>query len=479
MELYKDKIITFAYDYIFPAFCLPNGLNPQIGMVNYIMSQYHDEINYGSYTENNGLFSKITSNSLGGTQNTLTGFLYEAEVYRKSITYKNEPLYTTIKRNKKFIYPINPTPNFINFCGKENQSSDGNKIKGDYFWKFISKTALTQIKRGNGFIFIDYSMEPFLTKEQHKMLSESLNDSGISKDSIYVAVNSFNAKELYENQFYKHERCYNVINTPFCFEHGSYYYNDTINRKQNVTLTLDKFLENKNVIRQNYFLMKIKAPKKHRIKIMSLLIDDDLINLGDWSFTYDEHIKFSNSNIFKDSIKDLNLKNVEKVCNFLDNGPFNLQSEKNLNFHNINAWTDNQCTPYINSYFEICFESFFYMNDGTLSLTEKIFKAIINFHPFIFLTTNGTLQLIRDLGFKTFNGFIDESYDNMTNNEQRLKMAYIEIKKLCNMTKEEIHNWYWNMEEILIHNHNHLLSICHNKMVSENLFNKFYELTNQ
>jgi hypothetical protein len=119
------------------------------------------------------------------------------------------------------------------------------------------------------------------------------------------------------------------------------------------------------------------------------------------------------------------------------------------------------------------------MNDGTLSLTEKIFKAIINFHPFIFLTTNGTLQLIRDLGFKTFNGFIDESYDNMTNNEQRLKMAYIEIKKLCNMTKEEIHNWYWNMEEILIHNHNHLLSICHNKMVSQNLFNKFYELTNQ
>ena len=119
------------------------------------------------------------------------------------------------------------------------------------------------------------------------------------------------------------------------------------------------------------------------------------------------------------------------------------------------------------------------MNDGTLSLTEKIFKAIINFQPFIFLTTNGTLKLMRDLGFKTFNGFIDESYDYMIHNEQRLQMAYHEIKKLCNMTKEEIHNWYWSMEEILIHNHNHLLSICHNKMLSEDMFNKFYELTNQ
>jgi hypothetical protein len=478
MELYNNKIITFVYDYIFPAFNLPNALNPQIGMVNYIMSQYHDEINYGSYTENNGLFNTITNNSLGDTQNTLTGFLYETDVYRKSITYENESLYSTIKRNKKFIYPINPAPNFINFCGKENQSSNSNKIKGDYFWKFISKTALTQIKRGNGFIFIDYSMEPFISKEQHKMLSESLRDSELNKESIYIAVNSFNAKELYEGWFVEKERCYNVINTPFCLEHGSYYYNGLINRGENVVLTKDKFLETKNNIRQNHFLMKIKAPKEHRIKIMTLLIDDDLINLGDWSFTYSENNNFSNSPIFKYSIRDLEIKNIDKVCNVLDNGPHNLQSEKNLSFNNINAWTDNEYTPYINSYFEICFESFFYMNDGTLSLTEKIFKAVINFQPFIFLTTNGTLKLMRDLGFKTFNGFIDESYDDMTHNEQRLQMAYIEIKKLCNMTKEEIHSWYWSMEEILIHNHNHLLSICHNKMLSEDMFNKFYELTN-
>jgi hypothetical protein len=119
------------------------------------------------------------------------------------------------------------------------------------------------------------------------------------------------------------------------------------------------------------------------------------------------------------------------------------------------------------------------MNDGTLSLTEKIFKSIISFQPFIFATKNGILKLMRDLGYKTFEPFIDESYDNEEDDEKRLLMIYDEIKKLCNMTKEEIHNWYWSMEEILIHNHNHLLSICHNKMLSEDVFNKFYELTNQ
>jgi hypothetical protein len=43
------------------------------------------------------------------------------------------------------------------------------------------------------------------------------------------------------------------------------------------------------------------------------------------------------------------------------------------------------------------------------------------------------------------------------------------------MSKEEIHNWYWSMEEILIHNHNHLLKIHNNKMITETAFDALYE----
>ena len=84
---------------------------------------------------------------------------------------------------------------------------------------------------------------------------------------------------------------------------------------------------------------------------------------------------------------------------------------------------------------------------------------------------------MRDLGFKTFEPFIDESYDQEVDNDKRLLQAYEQVKRLCKMSKEEIHNWYWSMEEILIHNHKHLLSIHKNKMVTESVFNHFYELT--
>ena len=38
----------------------------------------------------------------------------------------------------------------------------------------------------------------------------------------------------------------------------------------------------------------------------------------------------------------------------------------------------------------------------------------------------------------------------------RLNLPYPkEILRLNNMSMEQLHDWYWSMEEILIHNYNH------------------------
>jgi hypothetical protein len=48
-------------------------------------------------------------------------------------------------------------------------------------------------------------------------------------------------------------------------------------------------------------------------------------------------------------------------------------------------------------------------------------------------------------------------------------MIYNEVKRLLAMSPEEIHNWYWSMEDILIHNHNTFLDFCKNDNVTKNL----------
>jgi hypothetical protein len=65
------------------------------------------------------------------------------------------------------------------------------------------------------------------------------------------------------------------------------------------------------------------------------------------------------------------------------------------------------------------------------------------------------LKKLREYGFKTFEPFIDESYDGIVNSDIRFGAIEKEINKLCNKSIEEIHEWYWSIEDILKHNYYH------------------------
>jgi hypothetical protein len=74
-----------------------------------------------------------------------------------------------------------------------------------------------------------------------------------------------------------------------------------------------------------------------------------------------------------------------------------------------------------------------------MTLTEKTFKPIREMHPFINVGVPGSLRVIRDLGFKTFHDFWDESYDNEYDHRVRMK----KIVDLC------IYLGTWNRDQIL------------------------------
>ena len=69
------------------------------------------------------------------------------------------------------------------------------------------------------------------------------------------------------------------------------------------------------------------------------------------------------------------------------------------------------------------------------------------------------LEYLKSYGFKTFDCWIDESYDNEQNNSTRMRMIAAEVNRLCSMSKEQLHDWYWSMEEILVWNRNRLLEL--------------------
>jgi hypothetical protein len=63
-------------------------------------------------------------------------------------------------------------------------------------------------------------------------------------------------------------------------------------------------------------------------------------------------------------------------------------------------------------------------------ITEKTVKNLYIGKPFIVMGGVGILAKIRSFGFKTFSPWIDESYDNITNNYLRLEAIKREIDRI-------------------------------------------------
>ena len=78
-------------------------------------------------------------------------------------------------------------------------------------------------------------------------------------------------------------------------------------------------------------------------------------------------------------------------------------------------------------------------HDNTLSFfSEKTAKPLIARRLFIAFTGYKFLQNLRNLGFQTFGNVIDESYDQIVNDQQRWAAAFEQVKRLCDMNQAEI-----------------------------------------
>jgi hypothetical protein len=114
-------------------------------------------------------------------------------------------------------------------------------------------------------------------------------------------------------------------------------------------------------------------------------------------------------------------------------------------------------------------ETVFYYDK--LHLTEKIFKPIVSRRPFILVAAAGNLAYLKKYGFKTFDRWIDESYDNEKDPDKRLDMITVQIEKLSKLSKKELDLMHEEMREVLDHNFNHFYGSFREVIVEEMLEN--------
>lgn len=92
-------------------------------------------------------------------------------------------------------------------------------------------------------------------------------------------------------------------------------------------------------------------------------------------------------------------------------------------------------------------------------ISEKSLRAFACKRMIIVLGPMGVLSTLKTNGFKTFDDFINESYDQIPNPLDRFNAVTTEIHKLCARPLEEITEYLENNKEKINHNFNNLLTL--------------------
>lgn len=116
--------------------------------------------------------------------------------------------------------------------------------------------------------------------------------------------------------------------------------------------------------------------------------------------------------------------------------------------------TDSVADLYSNSLINIVNETYFFNN--IIHITEKTYKPIAYMQPFIMVGAPGSLKHIKDMGFKTFDQYWDESYDLEKDHVKRLTMIMNLVESISNWPEEQRIQFSHAVVDILEHNQHHL-----------------------
>jgi hypothetical protein len=92
------------------------------------------------------------------------------------------------------------------------------------------------------------------------------------------------------------------------------------------------------------------------------------------------------------------------------------------------------------------------VDEGTLFLSEKIWKPIQTGHPFFVLGNPRTLHYLRQSGYATFSEWWNEDYDYATDYRIRTEMILKELKKFEKYSPEDLKIIRNEMQDVLHHN---------------------------
>lgn len=226
---------------------------------------------------------------------------------------------------------------------------------------------------------------------------------------------------------------------------------------------------------KKFLMYNRNSERIHRAYFVNLLYKNNLLDDGFISFLENpDFVDF----LYKDkdypelSLNELDILDIRN--NYKNYYPLVIDdsnADRVSIYHNFLSRRD----EYENSYFTIVSET--NAQSYYSFITEKTIKPIMNLHPFVVLGNPNTLDVLKSLGFKTFDKWWDESYDSIKNFKDRSNKLMEVVTLLCNKTDDEWICTLKEMEEILMYNQKLLHKLFTSKIEIKNFFKKILQET--
>jgi hypothetical protein len=120
------------------------------------------------------------------------------------------------------------------------------------------------------------------------------------------------------------------------------------------------------------------------------------------------------------------------------------------------ASADYNSLDYIQTAIEVVLETVF--DDTKWHLTEKTLRPIACGHPFILVSTPGSLQYLKRYGFQTFGEYIDESYDSIQDPVKRLEAVVKLMQSIANLPDQQLQKLHDQLAVICKYNKDRFFS---------------------
>lgn len=171
-------------------------------------------------------------------------------------------------------------------------------------------------------------------------------------------------------------------------------------------------------------------PRNKNIFKQKQFADQDFLNSLPWiaDINHDDYV-FNHNNIWQQTIKE-----VPWFINRPEEQKLYLQTYANCTVETV---VDNTAAS---------------LKHVELDFSEKTFKPISTMQPFIIFGQPGILNHLKDMGYKTFDCWWDESYDRTIHTRSRQFMVMDIFKKLSNASHNELSNMLKEMLPVLEHN---------------------------